>query len=73
MISLASCKKDYTCVCSTNYDSDKSVTTRDVSNSSKKNAEAICGNSTEVYTYTYTNNGVTVVDSETYLTTCELK
>lgn len=75
MISLSSCKKDYTCVCTTDYgDGDKLVNTRDVPKSSKKSAKAGCGNYNEVYSSTYTNgSGGTISDTETYVTTCELK
>lgn len=71
MISLASCKKEYTCECTTNYDDDKIVTTRDISKTSKSTAEAICGNYSEADTYT--NFSPANVTTDTYMTTCALK
>lgn len=71
MISLASCKKAYTCECTTNYGSDKTVTTRDISKTSKGTAEAICGNSSQADTYTNFSPANTTTD--TYVTTCTLK
>jgi hypothetical protein len=71
-LSLASCKKAYKCECTTNFDADdKMVVTRDIAKTSKKTAEAICGNYSTTETYsTYSPVGT---ESETALTTCELK
>lgn len=67
-INLTSCKKAYTCECTTteisstvngvsqsSTGSSKQVTTKQISKTSKKNAQAICGNSTDVYTSTYSD------------------
>ncbi|MCE3258862.1 MAG: hypothetical protein K0S12_503 [Bacteroidetes bacterium] len=71
--SLASCKKDYKCECTTNYSSGKSVSTREIAKATKKTATAICGDYQEVYTDTYNSGSGTVTYTETYNTNCELK
>ena len=72
MLSLASCKKAYKCECVTNFDADdKMVITRDIAKSSKKTAEAICGDYSTTETYsTFSPAGI---KSSTSTTDCELK
>lgn len=68
-----SCKKNYTCTCTytdTTYGYQE-VTTRDISKTSKKNAEAICGDYTTVYTDISGSGSSTGSDSYAY--TCVLK
>ena len=71
LLSLVSCKKAYTCECTTTYDNDVVVSTRDISKTSKKTAEAICGNYSEKDTYTSISPAQT--NTETYNTICALK
>lgn len=84
-ISFASCKKAYHCECTTVQTSsvtngvtdtpsgDKTTSTREISKSSKKNAQANCGNSTEESTSSYSFGGTTYNNVTKYSTTCTLK
>lgn len=83
--SFASCKKAYKCECSTQETSVSTngnpgtpsnavtVSTREISKTSKKNAQALCGNSTDVTTSSYTTFGTTYVTTSNSSTTCTLK
>jgi hypothetical protein len=82
-ISFASCKKDYVCQCTTvgtNYSGSNTITSpgvvitkREISKTSKKNAEAICGNSVQTTTSSYVQQGVTYSFSDVQTSTCALK
>lgn len=82
---FTSCKKAYQCECVsketssttngvTNTVSNNSNTsTREISKTSKKNAQANCGNSTEVNTTSYSVLGTTYTTISNVSTTCTLK
>jgi hypothetical protein len=84
-ISFASCKKSYHCECTTvqtssvtngvadTPSSDKNVSIREISKTSKKNAQANCGNSTEEGTSSYSFGSTTYNNVTKYSTTCTLK
>ncbi len=71
LVSLTSCKKSYKCECTTDYDGDKVVTNRSISKTTKKTAEAICGDYSQTETYQAISG--TGSYSETYNTSCVLK
>jgi hypothetical protein len=75
VIGLASCKKAYTCECVTTYTSGETLTsTREISKTSKKNAEAICGSGKDVYADTYSSGSPSNQPyTETYNVNCILK
>jgi hypothetical protein len=68
---FVSCKKAYKCECTTEDSYSKVVNTKDISKTSKKNAQAICGNSTSVYSDPYSSGSSTSPYTEN--TTCVLK
>lgn len=86
-IFFTSCKKEYTCECTTTSlnstvngvpqqtGSAKKVSIRGISKTSKKNAKAICGNSTDTYTNTYydSQSGTSYNSTSTETTKCKLK
>jgi hypothetical protein len=82
-ISFASCKKDYVCQCTTVGTSSSGsntiassgvvITKRDISKTSKKNAEAICGNYVQTTSTSYNSQGVTYTFSDVQTSTCALK
>ncbi|MGB3947034.1 MAG: hypothetical protein WBM13_03550 [Bacteroidia bacterium] len=69
--SLASCKKDHTCTCTTttNGVADPTPQVFVVNDARKSDVKKVCVNSTSTYTY---NNGMTTV-TNTDVRTCELK
>lgn len=75
VIALSSCKKTYKCECTSSNSYSTTVTTRDISKTDKKTAEAVCGDESTVYTENYsagsgTSAGTTVT---TTTTDCSLK
>lgn len=72
VITYTACKKDYKCECTTVGPSGTTVTTKDISKTSKSTAKAICGSSTEVYTSSY-SSGSSTSNSQTSITNCSLK
>ena len=73
---LSSCKKPYTCECTTIYSDGTVVSKRDISKTSKKTAKAICGGGTDVYTETYSSGSGTsgtTAYTDSAVTSCELK
>ena len=85
-VSFASCKKAAKCECTRSMTSTSTdgvsgtpsnavtVSTREISKTSKKTAAAICGNSTEVTTSSFTNfSGGTSVTTNNYSSTCSIK
>jgi hypothetical protein len=53
LLIVSSCKRAYSCECTTIDSLGGTATTkRDISKTSKKTAQAICGNYTSEYTYT---------------------
>jgi len=72
-LTLSSCKKAYTCVCTTTDSNGSLVSTRDISKTSEKTAQAICGNSSQVYTETFNAGSGTSTSSYNSLTSCDLK
>ena len=84
--SFASCKKAAKCECTTTVtsytsngvdvlgnQSQTTVTTRDISKTSKKTAAAMCGGGTDVQTSTSTSGGTTYTDILSSSTTCAIK
>jgi hypothetical protein len=51
MLTLASCKKDYTCECTTSYGGLSSTATTTI-NATKKDAKTACENGTNASSYT---------------------
>lgn len=82
-ISVVSCKKDYTCQCTTvgssssgsaTFASPAVVTTkRDIPKTSRKTAEAICGDYTQTASSSYTSQGVTYTFTDIQTTSCKVK
>ncbi len=84
-ISITSCKKAYQCECvsketssTTNgvanpVSNNSSTSTREISKTSKKNAQANCGNSTEVNTTSVSFAGTSIVTVSNVTKTCTLK
>lgn len=71
-IGYTACKKEYKCECTTVDSYGTTVSTREISKTSKNNAKAMCGNSTEVYTSSYYAASSTS-NSQTSITNCNLK
>jgi hypothetical protein len=69
-LGLPSCKKAYTCECTSSDSFNTVVTTREISKTGKKTAEAICGDYTTVYTPVNSGSGSTTL---TESTNCALK
>ncbi len=72
-IMVSSCKKAYTCQCTTTDPYGSSVSTRDISKTSKNTAEAICGNSSDVYTQAFNSGSGTATSTYNSITSCSLK
>jgi hypothetical protein len=82
-ITVVSCKKDYVCQCTTvgsSYSGSSTssypgviVTKRDIPKTSKKTAEAICGDYVQTTSSSYTSQGVTYTFSDIQTSTCSLK
>ena len=76
-LSLASCKKDRTCECTytqtgtTNTISDKQTT--DYKKIKKADAEYMCDKIVYTNTHTQTSGNVTVTDTDSYTSSCEVK
>ncbi len=70
-LSISSCKKAYKCECTTSDAYGTTVSTRDISKTSEKNAQAICGNSTETYTGIGSGSSTSIVVNSN--TSCSLK
>lgn len=86
-ISLASCRKDYVCECTTtgsgakvngssvNSGNVKTVNKRSIPKATKKTAKSICGGGSQVTTSSYNdpNQGTTYNSEDNSSTSCKLK